>query len=115
MKIKLLAINLELELVHTWPQVYVQGDDFLNKSMGDEVATLLDEVATHDVLKQHLWGFKDVEININNLPSVEQKFEHTQGETIESGDLQFQRSFHWMSLQEPTNLEQFIHNMFDDM
>ncbi len=49
-----------------------------------------------------------MEININNLPSAEQESEHTQGETFESGDLQLQRSFHQMSLQEPTNLEQFI-------
>ncbi len=31
------------------------------------------EVATHDVLKQHLQGLKDVEINIDNLPSFEQE------------------------------------------
>jgi hypothetical protein len=48
-----LATNLDLELVHPWPQVDVQGDyhDFLNTSMEDEVASLLGEVATHDVLK----------------------------------------------------------------
>ncbi len=115
LKMELLATNLDLELVHPWPQVDVQGDDFLNKSMGDKVATLLGEVATHDVFEQHLRGFKDVEININNLPSAEQEFEHTQGKTFESGDLRLQRSFHQMSLQEPTNLEQFIHNMFENM
>jgi hypothetical protein len=115
LKMELLATNLDLELVHPWPQVNVQGDDFLNKSMGDKVATLLGEVATLDVFERHLQGFKDVEININNLPSAEQESEHTQGESFESGDLQLQRSFHRMSLQEPTNLEQFIRNMFEDM
>ncbi len=115
LKMELLATNLDLELVHPWPQVDVQGNDFLNKSMGDKVATLLGEVATHDVFKRHLRGLKDVEININNLPSAEQEFEHAQGETFQSGDLQLQRSFHRMSLQEPTNLEQFIRNMFEDM
>jgi hypothetical protein len=49
-----------------------------------------------------------VEININNLPSAKQEFEHTQGKTFESGDL-------WLSLQELTNLEQFIRNMFENM
>ncbi len=115
LKMELLATNLDLELVHPWPQVDVQGNDFLNKSMGDKVATLLGEVATHDVFEQHLQGLKDVEININNLPSAKQDSEHTQGETFESGDLRLQRSFHPMSLQEPTNLEQFIRNMFEDM
>jgi hypothetical protein len=115
LKMELLATNLDLELVHPWPQVDVQGDDFLDKSMGDKVATLLGEVATHDVFKRHLRGLKDVEININNLPSAKQEFDHTQGETFESGDLRLQRSFHRMSLQEPTNLEQFIRNMFEDM
>jgi len=115
LKMELLATNLDLELVHPWPQVDVQGNDFLNKSMGDKVATLLGEVATHDVFERHLRGLKDVEININNLPSAEQESEHTQGETFQSGDLGLQRSFHRMSLQEPTNLEQFIRNMFEDM
>ncbi|CAK9265733.1 unnamed protein product [Sphagnum jensenii] len=115
LKMELLATNLDLELVHPWPQVDVQGNDFLNKSMGDKVATLLGEVATHDVFERHLRGLKDVEININNLPSAEQESEHTQGETFQSGDLQLQRSFHPMSLQEPINLEQFIRNMFEDM
>ncbi len=101
LKMELLATNLDLELVHPWPQVDVQGNDFLNKSMEDKVATLLGEVATHDVFEQHLQGLKDVEININNLPSAEQESEHTQGETFQSGDFR-------MSLQEPTNLEQLI-------
>jgi hypothetical protein len=52
-----------------------------------------------------------MEIDINKLPSAEQESEHTQGETSKSGDLQLQRSFHQMSSQEPTNLEQFIRNM----
>jgi len=113
LKMELLATNLDLELVHPWPQVDVQGDDrdFLNKSMGDKVTTLLGEVATHDVLERHLQGLKDVEIDINNLPNSKQESEHTQGETSESGDLQLQRSFHRMSLQEPTNLEQLIRNI----
>jgi hypothetical protein len=115
LKMELLATNLDLELVHPWPQVDVQGDDFLDKSMGDKVATLLGEVATHDVFERHLRGLKDLEININNLPSAEQESEHTQGETSERGDLRLQRSFHQMSLREPTNLEQFIRNMFEDM
>ncbi|KAH9532570.1 hypothetical protein CY35_18G004900 [Sphagnum magellanicum] len=117
LKEELLATNLDLELVHPWPQVDVQRNDhdFLNTSMEDEVASLLGEVATHDVLERHLQGLKDVEININNLPSSEQESEHTQGETSESGDLRLQRSFHQMSLQEPTNLEQLIRNMFEDM
>jgi hypothetical protein len=102
-------------LVHPWPQVDVQGDDFLGTSMEDEVASLLGEVATHDVLEWHLQGLKEVKININNLPSVEQECEHTQGETFESDDLRLQRSYHHMSLQEPTNLEQFIRNIFQDM
>jgi hypothetical protein len=42
-----------------------------------------------------------------------QEFKHTQKKTFESGDLQLHRSFHQMSLQEPTNLEQFIHNIFE--
>ncbi|CAM6015569.1 unnamed protein product [Sphagnum balticum] len=111
LKKELLATNLDLELVHPWPQVDVQGNDFLKKSMGDKVATLLGEVATHDVFERHLRSLKDVEININNLPSAEQKFEHTQGETFQSGDLRLQRSFHRMSLQEPTNLEQLIRDI----
>jgi hypothetical protein len=117
LKEELLATNLDLELVHPWPQVDVQRDDhdFLNTSMEDEVASLLGEVATHDVLERHLQGLKDVEIDINNLPSSEQEYEHTQGETSESGDLRLQRSFHQMSLQEPTNLEQLIRNMFENM
>jgi hypothetical protein len=56
-----------------------------------------------------------VEIDINNLLSAKPKSKHTQGETFESGDLLLQRSFHQMSLQKPTNFEQFIHNMFEDM
>jgi hypothetical protein len=110
---ELLAANLDLELVHPWPQVDVQKDDrdFLNTSMEDEVASLLGEVATHDVLEQHLQGLKEVEIDIDNLPSSEQESEHTQGETFESGDLRLQRSFHRMSLQEPTNLEQLIRDI----
>jgi hypothetical protein len=115
LKMELLATNLDLELVHPWPQVDVQGNDFLNKSMGDKVATLLGEVATHDVFEQHLRSLKDVEININNLPSAKQESEHTQREIFQSGDLRLQGSFHRMSLQEPTNLEQFIRNMFEDM
>jgi hypothetical protein len=117
LKKELLATNLDLELVHPWPQVDVQRDDhdFLNTSMEDEVASLLGEVATHDVLEQHLQSLKKVEIHINDLPSFEQESEHTQGETFASGDLQFQRSFHRMSSQEPTNLEQFIRDMFEDM
>ncbi len=115
LKMELLATNLDLELVHPWPQVDVQRDDFLNKSMGDKVVTLLGEVATHDVFERHLRGLKDQEININNLPTVEQESEPTQGETSERGDLRLQRSFHQMSLQKPTNLEQFIRNMFEDM
>jgi hypothetical protein len=117
LKEELLATNLDLQLVHPWPQVDVQRDDhdFLNTSMEDEVASLLGEVATHDVLEQHLQSLKKVEIHINDLPSFEQESEHTQGETFESGDLQLQRSFHQMSLQEPTNLEQFIRDMFEDM
>ncbi len=111
LKNQLLATNLDLELVHSWPQVNVQGDDFLHISMEDKVASLLGEVATHDVLERHLQGLKDVEIDINNLPSSEQESEHTQGETSESGDLQLQRSFHQMSLQEPTNLEQLIRDI----
>ncbi|CAM6039910.1 unnamed protein product [Sphagnum compactum] len=115
LKKQLLAANLDLELVHLWPQVDVQGDHFLPKSMEDKVASLLGEVATHDVLERHLQGLKDVEIDINNLPSSEKESEHTQGETSESGDLRLQRSFHQMSLQEPTNLEQLIRHMFEDM
>jgi len=78
--------------------------------MEDKVVTLLGEVATHVVLEWHLQGLKDVEIN---LPSAKQEFKHTQKETFESGDLQLHRSFHRMSLQEPTNLEQFIHDNFE--
>ncbi len=115
LKKELLATNLDLELMHTWPQVDVQGNDFLHKSMEDKVASLLGEVATHDVLERYLQGLKDVEIDINNLPSPKQEFEYTQGETFETSDLRLQRSFHRMSLQEPTNLEQLIHNMFEDM
>jgi len=49
-----------------------------------------------------------------NLPSAKQEFKHThEGETFESDDLQLHKSFHRMSLQEPTNLEQFIHDMFE--
>jgi len=83
--------------------------------MGDKVTTLLGEVATHDVCEQHLRNLKDVEININNLSNVEQESEHTQRKPSESGDSQLQRSFHRISLQEPTNLEQFIRNMFENM
>jgi hypothetical protein len=90
-------------------------DDFHHTIMEDKVATLLGPVATHDVLERHLQGLKDVEIDINNLPSFEQEFEHTQGETSESGALQLQRCFHGMSLQEPTNLEQFIRDMSENM
>ncbi|CAM6039912.1 unnamed protein product [Sphagnum compactum] len=115
LKKQLLATNLDLELVHLWPQVDVQGDHCLPRSMEDKVASLLGEVATHDVLERHLQGLKDVEIDINNLPSSEKESEHTQGETSESGDLRLQRSFHQMSLQEPTNLEQLICHMFEDM
>jgi hypothetical protein len=84
---KLLATNLDLELVHLWPQVNVQGNDFLHTSIEDKVASLLGEVATHDVLERHLQGLKDMEIDINNLQSFEQEFEHTQGETSKSGAL----------------------------
>jgi len=56
-----------------------------------------------------------MEININHLPSSEQEYEHTQGQTFQSDDLQLQRSFHPMSFQELANLEQFICNMFEDM
>ncbi|CAM6015587.1 unnamed protein product [Sphagnum balticum] len=115
LKKQLLATNLDLELVHPWPQVDVQGDDFLPIGMEDEVASLLGDVATHDVLERHLQILKDVEIDINNLPSSEQISEHTQGETSESGVLQLQRSFHGMSLQEPTNLEQLIRDMSENM
>ncbi|CAK9211957.1 unnamed protein product [Sphagnum jensenii] len=111
LKEELLATNLDFELVHPWPQVDVQGNDFLHASMEDKVASLLGQVATHDVLERHLEGLKDVEIDINNLPSSEQESEHTQGETSESGDLRLERSFHQMSLQEPTNLEQFIRDI----
>ncbi len=79
--------------MHSWPQVDVQGDDFLPTSMEDEVASLLGEMATHDVLEGHLQGLKDVKININNLPSVEQEYEHTQGGTFESGDLRYKDPF----------------------
>jgi hypothetical protein len=53
LKMELLAPNLDLELVHLWPQVDVQRNDhdFLNTSMDDKVVTLLGEVATHDVLE----------------------------------------------------------------
>jgi hypothetical protein len=115
LKMELLATNLDLELVHPWPQVDVQRDDLFNKMMGDKVTTLLGEVATHDVCEQHLRNLKDVEININNLSNVEQESEHTQRKPSESGDSQLQRSFHRISLQEPTNLEQFIRNMFENM
>ncbi len=117
LKKELLATNLDLELVHPWPQVDVQKDDhdFLNKSMEDKVVTLLGEVATHDVLERHLQGLQDVEIDINNLPSAEQESKHTQGETFESGGLQLQRSFHRISLQEPINLEQFIRDKFEEI
>ncbi len=114
LKTELLATNLDLELVHPWPQVDVQKDDhdFLNTSMEDKVASLLGEVATHDVLERNLQGLKDLEINIiDNLPSFEQESEHTQGESSERGDLRLQRSFHRMSLQEPTNLEQLIRDI----
>jgi hypothetical protein len=84
---KLLATNLDLELVHLWPQVNVQGNDFLHTSTKDKVASLLGEVATHDVLERHLQGLKDMEIDINNLQSFEQESEHTQGETSKSGAL----------------------------
>ncbi len=113
LKMQLLATNLDLELVHPWPQVDVQRDDhdFLNTSMEDKVASLLGEVATHDVLERHLQGLKDLEINIDNLPSSKQESKHTQGESSERGDLRLQRSFHRMSLQEPTNLEQLIRDI----
>jgi hypothetical protein len=113
LKTEFLAQNLDLELVHTWPQVDVQRDDhdFLNTSMEDKVASLLGEVATHDVLERHLQRLKGMEINIDDLPSSEQESEHTQGETSESGDLRLQRSFHQMSSQEPTNLEQLIRDI----
>ncbi len=113
LKTELLTTNLDLELVHPWPQVDVQKDDhdFLNTSMEDKVASLLGEVATHDVLERHLQGLKDLEINIDNLPSSEQESKHTQGESSEHGDLRLQRSFHRMSLQEPTNLEQLIRDI----
>ncbi len=115
LKKELLATNLDFELVHPWPQVDVQGNDFLHISMEDKVASLLGQVATHDVLERHLEGLKDVEIDINNLPSSEQEFEHTQGKTSESGVLQLQKSFHQMPLQEPTNLEQLIRDMSENM
>ncbi|KAH8934832.1 hypothetical protein BDL97_18G105100 [Sphagnum fallax] len=117
LKKKLLATNLDFELVHLWPQVDVQGNDrdFLSTSMEDKVASLLGEVATHDVLERHLGRLKDVEIHINNLPNSEQDSTHTQGETSKRGDLRLQRSFHQISLHEPTNLEQFIRDMFEDM
>jgi hypothetical protein len=53
LKMELLAANLDLAFVHTWPQVDVQKDDLdcLNTNMGDKVAMLLGEVATHDVLE----------------------------------------------------------------
>jgi len=53
LKKELLATNLDLELVHLWPQVDMQRDDhdFFNTSMEDKVASLLGEVATHDVLE----------------------------------------------------------------
>jgi len=113
LKTELLATNLDLELVHPWPQVDVPRDDhdFLNTSMEDKVVTLLGEVATHDVLERHLQGLKDMEMDINNLPTSEQESERTQGENSESGDLGLQRSFHQMSLQEPTNLEQCIRDI----
>jgi hypothetical protein len=63
------------------------------------------------VLERHLQGLKDVEIDIDNLPSSEQESKHTQGESSKSGDLRLQRSFHRMSLQEPTNLEQLIRDI----
>jgi hypothetical protein len=87
LKMKLLAINFDLELVHPWPQIDLQGDDFLNKTMGDKVASLLGEVTTHDVCERHLRSLKDVEIDNNNLSNAEQKFEHTQRETFGSGGL----------------------------
>ncbi len=113
LKMELLATNIDLELVHPWPQVDVQRDDhdFLNTSMEDKVASLLGKVDTHDVLERHLQGLKDVEIDIDNLPSSEQESKHTQGESSKSGDLRLQRSFHRMSLQEPTNLEQLIRDI----
>jgi hypothetical protein len=93
LKKKLLATNLDMELMHQWRQVDVQGDDFLPTSMEDKVTCLLGEVATHDVLERHLQGLKDMVININNLPNSEQESEHTQGETSESRDLQLQNPF----------------------
>jgi len=113
LKTELLATNLDLKLVHPWPQVDVPRDDhdFLNTSMEDKVVTLLGEVATHDVLERHLQGLKDVEMDINNLPTSKQESEHTQGGKSESGDLGLQRSFHQMSLQEPTNLEHRIRDI----
>ncbi len=114
---ELLATNVDLELVHPWPQVDVQKDDhdFLSLSIEDEVASLLGEVATHHVLERHLQCLKDVEINIDDLPSSKQESEHTQGETSKRSDLRLQKSFHQISLHEPTNLEQFIRDMFEDM
>jgi len=110
LKMELLEANLDFTFLHTWPQVDVRSDDhdFLDKSVEDQVVTLLGEVATHDVLERHLQGLKDMEIDIDNLPNFEQESKHTRGETSKSGDLRLQRSFHQMSLQEPTNLEQLI-------
>ncbi len=84
LKKELLATNLDLELVHPWPQVDVQkiDHDFFNKSMEDKVVTLLGEMATHDELERHLQGLKDVAIDINNLLSAEQESKHTQGEPL---------------------------------
>ncbi len=64
LKMELFEANLDLELVHTWPQVDVQKDDhdFLNTSMEDKVASLLGEVATRDVLERHLQDLKGMEI-----------------------------------------------------
>jgi hypothetical protein len=113
LKMELLEANLDFKFLHTWPVVDVQRDDvdFLHISMEDEVASLLGKVATHDVLERHLQGLKDMEIDINKLPSFEQESEHAQGETSGSGDLRLQRSFHQMSLQEPRNLEQLIRDI----
>jgi hypothetical protein len=53
LKEELSATNLDLELVHSWPQVDVQKDDhdFLNTSMEDTVTTFLGQMATHNVLE----------------------------------------------------------------
>jgi hypothetical protein len=52
---KELLVTIDFTLVHPWPQVDGHKDDldFVNINMEDKVASLLGEVATHDVLKQH--------------------------------------------------------------